>query len=117
MRALFRRVEMAIPEGRRNGAPTVMRVGAIEIDSGSQSVTKNGVAIPLSPTEFRLLSTLAGSIRSLAYRGRINDRFLALGKDRPKATRHELEDAINALLAGKRPKHARTEAVGCFIQN
>jgi thiol-disulfide isomerase/thioredoxin len=55
--------------------------------------------------------------RELAYRGRINDRFLALGKDRPKATRNDLEDAISALLAGKKPKHPRTEAIGCFIQN
>lgn len=55
--------------------------------------------------------------RELVYRGRVNDRFLALGKDRPQATRNDLEDAINALLAGKKPKHARTEAVGCLIQD
>jgi hypothetical protein len=57
------------------------------------------------------------SKRELAYRGRIDDRFLALGKDRPQATQHDLEDAIDALLADKKPKRARTEAVGCFIQN
>ena len=57
------------------------------------------------------------SKRALAYRGRINDRFLALGKDRSRATQNDLEDAINALLADKKPKQARTEAVGCFIQN
>lgn len=55
--------------------------------------------------------------RELVYRGRVNDRFLALGKDRPQATRNDLENAINALLAGKKAKHARTEAVGCFIQD
>jgi thiol-disulfide isomerase/thioredoxin len=55
--------------------------------------------------------------RDVAYRGRINDQFLALGKSRPQATVHDLEDAINALLAGKQPKHAQTEAVGCSIQD
>jgi thiol-disulfide isomerase/thioredoxin len=55
--------------------------------------------------------------RDLVYRGRINDRFLALGKDRPQATQHDLEDAIKSLLAGKKPKHARIEAIGCFIQD
>jgi len=58
LRALFRRMEMAAPEERRGG-PTVMRVGAIEIDTASQQVTKDGVGVPLSPTEFRLLATLA----------------------------------------------------------
>ena len=55
--------------------------------------------------------------RNLAYRGRINDRVLALGKDRPQATQNDLEDAITALLAGKNPKHTRTEAIGCYIQD
>ena len=59
LRAVFRRMEMAAPEERRNGMPAVMRVGMIEIDSGSQQVRKNGIVIPLSPTEFRLLATLA----------------------------------------------------------
>ena len=59
LRAVFRRMEMAAPEGRRSALPTITRVGAIEIDPASQQVKENGVHIPLSPTEFRLLSTLA----------------------------------------------------------
>ena len=57
------------------------------------------------------------SKRELVYRGHINDRVLALGKDRPQATQNDLEDAITVLLAGKKPKHARTEAIGCYIQD
>jgi hypothetical protein len=57
------------------------------------------------------------SARELVYRGRINDQFLALGKGRPQPTQHDLEDAINALVAGQTPKQTRTEAVGCFIQD
>lgn len=59
LRAIFRRLDMAIPEDRRSGFPSVMRVGAIEIDPASQQVLKDGIVVPLSPTEFRLLSTLA----------------------------------------------------------
>ena len=59
LRAIFRRMEMAAPEERRNGGPAVLRVGAIEIDAASQQVRKNGQVVPLSPTEFRLLATLA----------------------------------------------------------
>ena len=54
--------------------------------------------------------------RKLVYRGRVNDQYLALGKGRPRATQHDLEDAIAAILAGGKPRQARTEAVGCFIQ-
>src|SRR5947207_1100975 len=55
--------------------------------------------------------------RDLVYRGRVNDQFIALGKGRPQPTQHDLEDAIAALRAGQKPKQARTEAVGCFIQD
>ncbi len=59
LRAIFRRLKMDAPEGRDSSVPLVLRVGAIEIDQASQRVVKDGVAIPLSPTEFRLLATLA----------------------------------------------------------
>jgi two-component system KDP operon response regulator KdpE len=59
LRAIFRRMEMDMPEERRATGPAVMRVGAIEIDQASQQVMKAGVVVPLSPTEFRLLATLA----------------------------------------------------------
>lgn len=58
LRAVFRRMQMAAPEGR-SSLPEVLRVGALEIDQASQQVSKNGELIPLSPTEFRLLATLA----------------------------------------------------------
>jgi hypothetical protein len=56
-------------------------------------------------------------MRNVVYRGRVNDQFLALGKGRPQATQHDLEDAIVAVLRGSKPKQPRTEAVGCSIQD
>jgi hypothetical protein len=51
----------------------------------------------------------------LIYRGRIDDRFVELGRERPAATQHDLRNALTALLAGRRASPARTQAVGCFI--
>ena len=51
----------------------------------------------------------------LVYRGRIDDRFVELGRERPAATQHDLRNALTALLAGKAVSPATTQAVGCFI--
>jgi hypothetical protein len=55
------------------------------------------------------------SSRTLAYHGRIDDRFVSLGVERPAASRHDLFDALTAVLAGKVPPMANAPAVGCFI--
>lgn len=51
------------------------------------------------------------------YHGRLDDRFVTLGLERPAATRHDLEDAISAVLAGKPVAQAATQAVGCYISD
>lgn len=51
----------------------------------------------------------------LHYRGRIDDRFVRLGQRRVAATRHDLRDALEAIVAGQPVSQPRTEAVGCFI--
>lgn len=52
--------------------------------------------------------------RNIRYRGRIDDRFGYIYK-REKSRRHELEEALKELLAGKDVSVAETEAVGCLI--
>jgi AhpC/TSA family protein len=49
------------------------------------------------------------------YRGRIDDRYVSLGLERPVATRHDLDEALTDVLAGKAPRQATTQAVGCYI--
>jgi ribosomal protein L35AE/L33A len=49
------------------------------------------------------------------YRGRIDNRFVDFGVDRPAATEHDLHDAIAAVVAGKPVAHPKTQAVGCYI--
>ncbi|MBI3869509.1 MAG: redoxin domain-containing protein [Verrucomicrobia bacterium] len=51
----------------------------------------------------------------LAYHGRIDDRFVALGKERPEATRHDLEMVLEAIAHGKPAPFASTPSVGCYI--
>lgn len=49
------------------------------------------------------------------YRGRIDDRYAALGQARPEPTRHDLELALTAVLNGQPPEPAETRAVGCRL--
>jgi hypothetical protein len=51
----------------------------------------------------------------LTYRGRIDDRYSAVGVERATATRHDLQDAIAATLAGKPVTPRFTQAVGCYV--
>ncbi|OGN89208.1 MAG: DNA-binding response regulator [Chloroflexi bacterium RBG_13_48_10] len=54
VRALLRRSEGAKPSGKR------LRISDLEIDTESHTFTRAGEVIELTPTEFSLLSTLAG---------------------------------------------------------
>jgi hypothetical protein len=49
------------------------------------------------------------------WHGRIDDRYLTFGTQRPAATRHDLADALNAALAGRQPAPPSAPAVGCAI--
>jgi hypothetical protein len=51
----------------------------------------------------------------MIYRGRIDDRYVSLGVERPAAMRRDLEEALSATLAGKAVSEPVTQAVGCFI--
>jgi hypothetical protein len=51
----------------------------------------------------------------VAYLGRIDDRYVDLGLERPSPTEHDLADALTAVLAGRPVARPTTQAVGCFI--
>lgn len=52
--------------------------------------------------------------RKICYRGRIDDQY-GVGTARAAPTRHDLAEAIEAVLAGRLPAEPTTEAVGCVI--
>lgn len=52
----------------------------------------------------------------VAYRGRIDDQYVALGKKRSVVTSHDLREALNQLLASGAPAVTSTTAIGCRIE-
>lgn len=53
----------------------------------------------------------------LVYHGRIDNWYQDFGRARPAPTTHELDDAIRAVLDGKKPPVATAAAVGCYISD
>jgi len=53
----------------------------------------------------------------LLYRGRIDDRYVELGKERPAPTKRDLEDALAAIVAGKSVASRETRAIGCILSD
>jgi hypothetical protein len=77
-----------------------------------QSLTQ--MAHATTTPEAAVFITEGGGLREV-YRGRIDDRYLALGTERPQATRHDLEEAIRSVLAGKPVPQPGGPPVGCSI--
>jgi len=59
---------------------------------------------------------LIDSSANIIYQGAMDDRILELGSYKQQWEKHYLIDAIDATLAGKKPKLAKTEAVGCVLE-
>lgn len=52
---------------------------------------------------------------TLIYHGRIDDRYVDVGKSKPAADVHDLENAITAALNHKPVTEPVTRAVGCSL--
>jgi|ERR1051326_5874767 hypothetical protein len=51
----------------------------------------------------------------IAYRGRIDNKYVTWGTSRPEATERDLRAALEAVTDGRPAPAARTKAIGCFI--
>jgi len=51
----------------------------------------------------------------LRYLGRIDNRTVDFGVQRPRATEQDLREALDAVLAGKPVPHEFTKSIGCAI--
>jgi peroxiredoxin len=51
----------------------------------------------------------------LLYLGRIDNRAVDFGVQRPRATEFDLREALDATLAGRSVPHAFTKSIGCAI--
>ena len=54
-------------------------------------------------------------VRVILYRGRIDNRYVELGRYRPEASVHDLHDALSAVVAGREVERPETIAIGCFL--
>ncbi len=61
-------------------------------------------------------AVLLSPARKMVYRGRIDNRYPALGKRVIDPTQHDLRDAVESLLAGQQIARSTTQAIGCPIQ-
>jgi len=55
------------------------------------------------------------SRRDLVYHGRIDDQYTDFGKARNAPSRHDLRDAIEAVLAGRKVNEPYLKPIGCYI--
>jgi hypothetical protein len=84
--------------------PTVLRPSQWLIAEAQATITPEAaVLVP------------AGSAMRTVYAGRIDNRYIDIGKERPRATRHDLEDAVEAVLAHERVTPPGGPPVGCGI--
>ena len=49
------------------------------------------------------------------YHGRIDNRYVDVGKERPAPTQRDLDDTLKSILSGKPIANRSTTAVGCYI--
>ena len=82
---------------------------ALEYVRDAQLVKKTGVTV--TPE----VAVVQGS--TMRYRGRIDDRYVAFGVERPKATTNDLDDALTAAIAGKPIAYRETRAIGCILSD
>jgi hypothetical protein len=112
--------------------PRGVRFHAVQSDAGAsaaairQHVEEFGYRFPVLLDRGHLLVRHAGATITpeaaviapsgrVLYRGRIDDRIVSFGTRRPRATRHDLREALDDVLAGRAVARPRTDVVGCFI--
>ena len=78
------------------------------LDPAHKLVHKSGVTVTPEVAVF-------APSGKLLYRGRIDDLYLGFGQRRYAVTRHDLRDALDAVLSGRPVPSAKTQAIGCFI--
>lgn len=93
-----------------------------------EHIKKFGYAIPavrdtkqelVKHTGVRVTPEVAviGAGGAVLYRGRIDDRYIEFGKDRPEPTERTLERALEAIARGEAVAVRETNAVGCFLSD
>lgn len=103
-------------------APAQVRMHQSAYDAGGEAVLDVSSALVkmagarVTP-EVSVLVPESGSGWRPVYTGRIDDRFLQIGQERPQPTEHFAEQALTSVLTGTRVEAATGVPVGCGIIN
>jgi len=76
---------------------------------------RNQVLMRLCNARVTPQAVVMGAGAELLYSGRIDNWYQDFGKQRFKPTTHDLRDALDAILAGKKVAVPVTKAVGCPV--
>lgn len=79
-------------------------------DPGQALVKQTGVTVAPEVA-------VIGPSGKVVYRGRIDDRYVDFGRDRPQPTVRDLERTLEAIVAGKPVPVAQTRAIGCILSD
>jgi thiol-disulfide isomerase/thioredoxin len=96
------------PAGARKHAQEYGYKLPVLLDAKHELVRRSGATITPEAAVFDVKG-------ELVYRGRINNRYEDYGVKRQEPTRHDLREALDAVLAGKPVPSPHPQAVGCFI--
>lgn len=91
-------------------------------------VSQFGLSLPVArDTRFELVRRTGVTVTpevavidaqgEMAYRGRVDDRYVDFGVDRPAPTTRDLDAALESLLAGRPIEPKTTRAVGCILSD
>lgn len=99
-------------------------VSAKEIEQHGREYNLSGLTV-IQDSKHQLVDATGASITPevavvgqkglIAYRGRIDNLYEALGKPRRVVTQHDLRNALEAVLQNRKVPVARTSAIGCYI--
>jgi hypothetical protein len=98
----------------------------ITLEQASKHAQEYQIGLPVVIDSVHQWVRLAGATRTpeavvfspggdILYRGRIDDQYVGFGKRRMQVTTHDLQDALEAILADRPVPHAAAEAIGCYI--
>jgi DNA-binding transcriptional regulator YhcF (GntR family) len=99
-----------LPAVRKHGEDFSIATPTV-IDARQELVRMAHVAVTPEAAVFAVDN---GSLREV-YHGRIDDRYIAFGQERPQVAHHELEEVIQATLAGRPVPKPEAGPVGCSI--
>jgi hypothetical protein len=96
-------------------SPDMIRAHDKKFGYSFESVRDASLVKKTGVTVLPEVAVMAGD--RMLYRGRIDDRYVELGRERPKPAQHDLEAALTALIAGKPVAVRETRAIGCILSD